>query len=880
MKRLVCFVHLPKTGGGALAEALGRTVSTERIFWVNSPDKLADWNELGPDEFGEFDVVGGDLFIDQFLKINRPKLIVSVIREPIRRAVSYYRFVTEVAVAHPYYINLPKSNLIEALEIKNFRDEVHDYQCLALSLSRSHRTLLSLSKQDTTNQWMIGEYHNIDVLWQELCDELKWPSTILEKNNLATDAYYHRLATADVVRRLAELNIEDGALVRAVLDSGSGPAKIWRNWEEKGVNGVRLPTEQQVIMQLPSLDEPRNAGVQAIGAPEISRTMGGAPEFLFGSEFRRPVPIAIPRLRVEMTLACRDCDAIPKNTDAGRVLLENGQRVQVMHNGLRVVAGGYGDAWTEELIARSRGHHEPQEELAFHELLKRLPRHATMIELGGNWSYYSLWFLSEAPDNRAVIVVEPDPNSLEVGRRNAALNGLDGRRIEFVQASVGDRSLSRQQFQTETAGTLELPQVTVSELLDGRRINRLDILHCDAQGAELAVIRSSTALLQQGRIGYAVFSTHAELISGDCLTHQRCLALLKETGAVILAEHDVHESYSGDGLIVACWGSEATAGPTIPVSFNRYSSSLFRNPLFDRDEALSAKIRAEREVELLRADAASMRALLLVRERDCNLLEIDLAASRRQEKIGEDALGALEKELGSFKARLAEADRQRARLELNVTALADERSAVVRGRSEASKALAQLRRDFCLVVAQHADEIQSIDGERGKLHDELAAAKAEIQAKSAQVDRWWASADRALRELKSVKASVSWRLTRPVRALQRLGRSVAKLARRPFGTPRDTASTGSSADVWRPHPLSRRQIGRFLHRQRRSVRKRVRRLRGLPPEPNPARVLPAPSRRVATLPNDLPEEAQLILERLARQRELAGHAPLRRTEPG
>jgi hypothetical protein len=35
---------------------------------------------------------------------------------------------------------------------------------------------------------------------------------------------------------------------------------------------------------------------------------------------------------------------------------------------------------------------EPQEELAFNEVLKHIGPHANMIEIGGFWSYYSLWF--------------------------------------------------------------------------------------------------------------------------------------------------------------------------------------------------------------------------------------------------------------------------------------------------------------------------------------------------------------------------------------------------------------------------------------------------------------------------------------------------------
>jgi hypothetical protein len=69
-------------------------------------------------------------------------------------------------------------------------------------------------------------------------------------------------------------------------------------------------------------------------------------------------------------------------------------RVQVMHNGIRVLADGYYGEWMTRLIELCSGCHEPQEERVFHEVMARIPAVATMIELGGFWAFYSLWFLS------------------------------------------------------------------------------------------------------------------------------------------------------------------------------------------------------------------------------------------------------------------------------------------------------------------------------------------------------------------------------------------------------------------------------------------------------------------------------------------------------
>jgi hypothetical protein len=125
--------------------------------------------------------------------------------------------------------------------------------------------------------------------------------------------------------------------------------------------------------------------------------------------------------RIEMTSRCRDMDGIRRVRRAGQVqTLGDGTRVQIMHNGLRVRADGYQDEWMTRLIELCRGCHEPQEERVFCEVMARLPTEATMIELGGYWAFYSLWFLSGG-ERRRSIVVEPNPKHLAVGKANASL---------------------------------------------------------------------------------------------------------------------------------------------------------------------------------------------------------------------------------------------------------------------------------------------------------------------------------------------------------------------------------------------------------------------------------------------------------------------------
>lgn len=290
----------------------------------------------------------------------------------------------------------------------------------------------------------------------------------------------------------------------------------------------------------------------------------------------------IQQARVDLTVSCRDCDPIPKIEGAGRII---GDR-QIMHNGVEVAAGGYHGEWMSEIISTLQGHHEPQEELIFHEVLTHIGPSATMIELGGFWSYYSLWFLRNEAQRHA-IVLEPDPAHIEVGKKNAELNAA--KNLDFIQGSVGAASLPARPFPTETSGVVSIPEFSVPDILRKAGMDTLDILHCDAQGAETEVIKSCEELLRSGSIKFAVFSTHAFQISGDPLTHQKCLGMMEDFGGRILAEHDVHESFSGDGLIAAYFGKDAVEWQPPRLSYNRYSKSVFRNPLYDLAELMEAK---------------------------------------------------------------------------------------------------------------------------------------------------------------------------------------------------------------------------------------------------------------------------------------------------
>jgi hypothetical protein len=237
--------------------------------------------------------------------------------------------------------------------------------------------------------------------------------------------------------------------------------------------------------------------------------------------------------RIELTASCRDTEEIPKIRDAGMVFCNAaGEAIQLMHNGVKVIADGYYGHFNSEIVQKLRGHHEPQEERVFYEILKLVEPGSVMIEVGAYWSYYSLWFHQSIP-NAVNYVVEPIAENLELGKRNFALNDFQA---HFVHALVGETQLRES----------EPPTITVDGFVKKQGLTKVEILHADIQGHEYAMLLGTTDSLQNKLVRFLFVSTHGFKI------HAKCLGFLRKRRYKIIAEHTPGESYSVDGLIVAC----------------------------------------------------------------------------------------------------------------------------------------------------------------------------------------------------------------------------------------------------------------------------------------------------------------------------------------
>lgn len=244
--------------------------------------------------------------------------------------------------------------------------------------------------------------------------------------------------------------------------------------------------------------------------------------------------------RIKDAESCVDCNYIPKVKDAGRVFFDDktGKEYQVMHNGLKVFNDSHYGNFNVEIIKKLKGHHEPQEEKVFFEILKNMPENAIMLELGSFWSYYSMWFMKNIAKSKSYMI---EPTFIESGRQNMELNRID--RGEFIEACVGNKSKEKIKFNHISGDTHQIKQISIDDLVKERGIDRIHILHSDIQGAELDMLEGATLTLSKNKVDYILLSTHSNEI------HSQCLNKLKIFGYNLIVEHNLTESFSADGLI-------------------------------------------------------------------------------------------------------------------------------------------------------------------------------------------------------------------------------------------------------------------------------------------------------------------------------------------
>jgi hypothetical protein len=152
----------------------------------------------------------------------------------------------------------------------------------------------------------------------------------------------------------------------------------------------------------------------------------------------------------------------------------------------------------------------------FEELILSLPNkiNYNMIELGSNQSYYSLLFKSILGKNRTFnIMLEPYDPHYNRGVKEFELNDYSG---IFINKGIGEKCQIHNRI-------FEKPTTSIDEILDEYKLNDVDCLMCDIDGAEFLMLLGAKKTLKEKKITYMFIATHF-----DVLFHNKIIEEMKK----------------------------------------------------------------------------------------------------------------------------------------------------------------------------------------------------------------------------------------------------------------------------------------------------------------------------------------------------------------
>jgi len=137
---------------------------------------------------------------------------------------------------------------------------------------------------------------------------------------------------------------------------------------------------------------------------------------------------------------------------------------------------------------------------------KYVKNHDVVIDVGANVGYFSLFVLQNF-EHLKVVAVEPHPRNYELMQENlrdypvdmhqVALNGDSGTIVLFDFGDESSACHSIYDLGSPDAKPIEVPSITLEELMQRSRLTHIDFLKLDCQGAEYNIFSAMDLSIQQ-----------------------------------------------------------------------------------------------------------------------------------------------------------------------------------------------------------------------------------------------------------------------------------------------------------------------------------------------------------------------------------------------
>lgn len=175
-----------------------------------------------------------------------------------------------------------------------------------------------------------------------------------------------------------------------------------------------------------------------------------------------------------------------------------------------------------------------------------------MLELGSNYSYYSMLFKKIlGPDKTFNIMVEPYGPCMQYGKDHFEINNLEG---VFLQEKIRNPTPCG----VWSGISFDCPSTTIDEIMERYHIEELDMLHCDIDGAEGYMLDGAESTLKNKKIDTLFLMTHAvddedealcKCGKGPAKLHVEVKNRLLDYGYNLLFDHE-ECTLSGDSMVI------------------------------------------------------------------------------------------------------------------------------------------------------------------------------------------------------------------------------------------------------------------------------------------------------------------------------------------
>ena len=135
---MLFFIHIPKTGGTSIYNAL-RTMLPDRLVWYTGPGEEIRNFLSNPENRLSKSVYAGHFTYSAIKKVpDSGDKIFSIVREPIERAFSHYNHISLRDTNHPLHLEIRNLSIKEAVNASpRFATEMSNHTCAYLSGTNS-----------------------------------------------------------------------------------------------------------------------------------------------------------------------------------------------------------------------------------------------------------------------------------------------------------------------------------------------------------------------------------------------------------------------------------------------------------------------------------------------------------------------------------------------------------------------------------------------------------------------------------------------------------------------------------------------------------------------------------------------------------------------